>query len=138
MTYQAIAAPFTDIMSKLRRSWKNGERLHLDREHVIAFIQSPLYGLLAELEAKEATQQWQSDQSNSGLASSGLHGAQTERNGPSAGTTRLLEPGAESQLVSAVTMGVLRQSKRKKPLPNISNTTGNRTPSTITKRKASR
>ncbi|MGQ2942879.1 MAG: hypothetical protein ACT6Q7_02640 [Blastomonas fulva] len=130
--------PFSDIMTKLRRSWRNGERLHLDREQVLAIIQSPLYAMLAELEAKEVSTTWQSEQSNSGSASSGSHGAPIARSGPSAGMTAPLEPGVESLLAAATITTVLRQSKRKRHSPTISTPTASPKQSTRTSVKASR
>ena len=135
---QQADMPFSDIMTKLRRSWRNGERLHLDREQVLAIIQSPLYAMLAELEAKEVSNTWQNEQSSIGSASSGSPGAPIARNGPSAGTTKPLEPAAESQLVSATIMTVLRQPRRNRPSPSTSGSTASPKRSTPTSAKASR
>lgn len=113
-------AGFIEIMHRLRRSVRNGERLHLDHEHVLALIGSPIYSELSRLEAEEMSQEWQS---RSGLENFGSLGEQTGANGQSAGTMAPLEPAVESQLVAATTTMILRQSKHNKPSPPISPST---------------
>lgn len=115
------AAPFTEILNRMRRAARNGERLHLDAAHVVAIITSPIYAELAKMEAQEISSQWQN---KSDLANFGLHGEPTAKNGQYAGTTEALEPAAESQLVSAITTEAIRQSRRRNNLPPILQDTG--------------
>lgn len=126
--------PFGEMLGKLRRSALNGERLHLDHAHVLAFVQSPLYEMLAKLESDELAKAWQS---NIDLASSGSHGAPTGANGPSATTTEPLEPAVESQLASAIATMATRRPQRNRPLPTTSLATGSPKRSTRTPRQAS-
>ncbi len=109
-----VAAPFAEILNRMRRAARNGERLHLDAAHVVAIMTSPIYAEMARLEAEELAAQWQS---NTDLVSFGLHGAPTVKNGQYAGTTEPLEPAAESQLVSAITTEAKRLSRHRKCLP---------------------
>lgn len=106
--------PFTEILSRLRRSIRNKERLHLDQAHVLALVTSPIYSELARLEAEELARECQSKFES---VNSGSHGEPTGANGRSAGMTEPQEPAVESRLVSAITMQAIRQSKRSKPLP---------------------
>lgn len=130
----ALDRPFGEMLGKVRRSALNGERLHLDHEHVIAFIQSPLYEMLAKLESDELAKAWQS---NIDLASSGSRGEPTAANGPSATTIDPLPPAAESQLASAITTLAIRRPKRNRPLPTTSQSTDSPKRSTPTPRRAS-
>ncbi len=108
---------FAEIANRIRRAARNGERLHLDPAHVLALLASPIYPLIAELESKELAA---SCQGNNDLGNSGLRGAPTARNGRFAGTTALQEPAVESQQGAAISMMVIRQSKRNRHLPNTS------------------
>jgi len=129
-----IERPFGEMLGKVRRAALNGERLHLDHEHVIAFIKSPLYEMLAKLESDELTQAWQS---NIDLANFGSHGGTTAANGPSATMIEPLPPAAESQLASAITTLAKRRPQRNRPLPATSQSTDSRKQSTSTPRRAS-
>lgn len=129
-----VAAPFGEILSRMRRSARNGERLHLDAAHVVAIMTSPIYAELAKMEAEEIASQWKN---KSDLANFGLLGEPTERNGRYAGMTAQPEPAAESQLVSAITMEAIRQSRRSKPLPLTSPDSGRLKKSTSTHQQAS-
>jgi len=114
------AMPFHEIMNRIRRCVRNGERLHLDHSQVLALVGSPIFQELAGLEALEITQQWQN---KSDLANFGSLGAQTGANGPSAGMTEPLEPAAESQLLAATATMILRRSKPNRPSPPTSQPT---------------
>jgi|SRR5690554_6577994 len=101
---------FSEIMTRLRRSVRNSERLHLEHHHVQALVKSPLYTMLASLESRELTEQW----NESNWDNTGLPGEKTENAGQSAGTTpqRIPAEGFPSQ--SATLMAALHLSKRSK------------------------
>lgn len=124
-----VTAPFTEITKRMRRAVRNGERLHLEPEHVIALMTSEVYQELTRLEAREAEEEWRS---RSGSEIFGSRGAPTGASGQSVGTTEPLEPAVENRLAAATSAMVIRQSQRKRPLPNISNSMDNRRPSTPT------
>jgi hypothetical protein len=116
-----MTQPFAEILHRMRRSARNGERLHLDAAHVVAIMTSPIYAEMARLEAEELASQWQS---NTDLVSFGLLGAQTATNGQSVGMTVQLEPAAESQLLSAISTEAKRQSRHRKNSPHTSQNSG--------------
>ena len=122
---------FSEIANRLRRAIRNGERLHLDQEHVIALMTSPIYPALAQLESEELADQWQ----HNGSDNSGSHGAPTEASGRSAGMIAPLEPDAESQLASATIAMVRRQARRNKHSRSISSATENPKNSTPTRKQ---
>lgn len=99
---------FSEIMTRLRRSARNSARLHLEQHHVQALIESPLYTMLASLESRELTEQW----NESNLASTGLPGGKIEKSGLSAGMTMKPTAANDSPSASAITMAALRLSKR--------------------------
>lgn len=111
-----MTAQFADICNKMRRAIRNGERLHLEPEHVAAIMGSAAYQEFTRLEAAELEAEWLS---RSDSANFGSRGEMTVTNGQSAGTIHPLEPDVESQLASAASTMVIRQAKRKRPLPNI-------------------
>lgn len=55
---------FGEILKRLDRAASNGERLHLDIEHVRALVRSPLNLTLVELKATELAAQWHEDDRN--------------------------------------------------------------------------
>ena len=50
---------FTEILAKIDRAAVNGQRLHLDIEHVRALATSPVYASIAEMKAKEFADLWE-------------------------------------------------------------------------------
>ncbi len=52
---------WAEIIRRIHRSARNGERLHLEVEHVRAIVTSPLFVELAKLEQEELTAKWASD-----------------------------------------------------------------------------
>jgi hypothetical protein len=46
------SGPMTELLHRLRRSVRNGQRLHLEPEHARALMQPRVYALLATLEAE--------------------------------------------------------------------------------------
>lgn len=44
---------YSDLAKKLRRAALHGSRLHLEPSHVAAILSSPLYAIIANLEAEE-------------------------------------------------------------------------------------
>ena len=120
---------YSEIAQRIRRAARNGERMHLEQEHVFALLEPRIYAVLAELESEELTAICQG---NNDLGNSGLRGARTARNGPSVGMTAPQEPAVESQQGVAISTMVIRQSKRKQHLPSTSPNMAGRKPSTRT------
>lgn len=115
-----MTAQFSSIVAKMRRSARNGERLHLDHAEVLALIGSPIYPMLADLESLELTEQWQKECS---LESFGSHQEPTATSGQSVGTTDELAPAAENQLALATAEKIIRLSRRSRNSPNTSRNT---------------
>lgn len=111
--------PFTDILDKMQRAAKNGERVHLDFEQVRAFIGSPLYSTLNQLHAEEVEQSWQSRQPVSRLVSSGSTIEKTAMTGASAGMIDQLVQDAESKLVLEGAQRTILQSRRNRRSQSI-------------------
>ncbi|MFK4794908.1 hypothetical protein [Sphingobium sp. ZW T5_29] len=112
---------FTEILAKIDRAAVNGQRLHLDIEHVRALATSPVYASIAEMKAKEFADLWENEPeqrersrpaSNSGI--SGSNPASKEASGSSPGTMLTLVHVAAERQASATAEKIARLSKHKR------------------------
>lgn len=112
---------FTEILAKIDRAAVNGQRLHLDIEHVRALATSPVYASIAEMKAKEFADLWENEPeqgersrpaSNSG--SSGSNPASNGASGSSPGTMLTLVHVAAERQASATAERIAHQSKHKR------------------------
>jgi len=112
---------FTEILAKIDRAAVNGQRLHLDIEHVRALATSPVYASIAEMKAKEFADLWEKEPeqeatspraSNSG--SSGSNPAPSAESGSSPGTMLTLVHVAAERQASATAEKIARLSKHKR------------------------
>ncbi|WP_375194693.1 hypothetical protein [Sphingobium sp.] len=112
---------FTEILAKIDRAAVNGQKLHLDIEHVRALATSPVYASIAEMKAKEFADLWEKEPeqeatsrraSNSG--SSGLNPAPSEASGSLPGTMLTLVHVAAEKQASATAERIAHLSKRKR------------------------
>ena len=58
--------PQTEINKRLRRAWKNRERLHLDEDLARHLMDPRIYAVFAQIEAEEMRKTWQSNHDSSG------------------------------------------------------------------------
>ncbi len=116
--------PLAPIRDKFERALRNGERLHLEPEQVRAFARTVLWGMLAELTAKELADSWESelDQAlppttmppacSSGHSGSGLE--PNAANGASAGMMRGPDQAAVGRAASRRASEAVAQVGRRK------------------------
>lgn len=123
-------AVISEILNRMRRARRNGERLHLEQAHIRALMQPRIYAVLTEIEAEEFDQCVDQEDGNgepeptpaprrgSSSAASGSGTAPTATTGTSVGLQAV--PRAESQLVLEAAAMVARRSKQKKRSPATS------------------
>ncbi|AYJ84817.1 hypothetical protein D3Y57_01660 (plasmid) [Sphingomonas paeninsulae] len=113
---------FAEVVRRIDRAARYGERLHLDLPHIHAILASPIYTLLNDLKAKEFQASWPREEvhrerqetkhvRNSAIAGSGIE--KNETTGPSAGSTGVSSVARVS--ASAVAHKMILQKKLKLP-----------------------
>ncbi|HEX7874147.1 MAG TPA: hypothetical protein VF475_14635 [Sphingobium sp.] len=110
---------FTEILAKIDRAAINGQKLHLDVEHVRALASSPVYATIAEMKAQEFAELWDvrggpTSQPEYNSGSSGLSRAPSVESGASLGTMQPLAHAAAERQASNTVEKLSRLSKRKK------------------------
>lgn len=110
---------FTEILAKIDKAAINGQRLHLDVEHVRALAGSRVYATIAEMKAQEFAELWDvkggpTNQPDTSSGSSGLNPAPSEGSGISHGTMQPLVHAAAEKQVSNTLEKVSRLSKHKR------------------------
>lgn len=110
--------PFTEIMAKIDRAAVNGQKLHLDVEHVRALAASPVYATIADMKAQEFADLWLEPNPTSpaafSLDRSGLNPEPSVESGSLPGTMKPLVHAAAERQVSHTLERINRQSKRKR------------------------
>lgn len=110
--------PFTEIMAKIDRAAVNGQKLHLDVDHVRALAASPVYATIADMKAQEFADLWlEPNPTNPAASSSVPSGSNPEpsvESGSLPGTMRPLVHAAAERQVSHTLERISRLSKRKK------------------------
>jgi len=116
--------PFTEIMAKIDRAAVNGQKLHLDVEHVRALAASPVYTSIADMKAQEFAELWHEPKPNSpsasSLAPSGLSPEPSVESGSLPGTMKPLVHAAAERQASRTVEKINLLSRRKKRSPTIS------------------
>ena len=110
---------FTEILAKIDRAAVNGQKLHLDVEHVRALATSPVYATIADMKAQEFAELWHdqnppSSPPASSLANSGLSPAPSAASGSLPGTMEKLVHAADDRQACATLERLSRRSKHRK------------------------
>jgi hypothetical protein len=113
---------FTEIVRRVDRAARYGERVHLDLPHIHAILASPIYAALNDLKAKEFQASWPKEENQRerpvakdahSSANAGCGIAKSETTGISAGSTGASCAARVS--ASAVAHRMILQKKLKLP-----------------------